>query len=90
MYVEPGRMGFIAWPLKDCNRPKDESDHALKVLFELLVRRARYENCTFLYTMSKVRPWAEKLESYGMQVAEAAATTYIMALTGADTAFIRD
>lgn len=90
MYLDDGRMGFVDWALKDPASPRDESDRALRALFGCMVRHARESRCAFLYSMTKTVPWGKKLESYGMQVAEQNATTYIMALKGAETAFISD
>jgi len=90
MYVEPGRIGFIDWALKDRKHDKALSDKALRELFSILVDVAKKSKCAFIYSMTKTKAWGDKLVSYGMQVAETEATTYILSLDGIDTSFIRD
>ena len=90
MYIEPGKIGFIDWALKDRSLPKEECDKAFRDMFTLLIDIAKKSKCAFIYSMTKTKSWGEKLLSYGMTTAETGATTYILSLNGLDTSFISD
>lgn len=90
MYEDTGRMGFIDWALKNPEARREDSELAFREMFSRLKAEAEADGCRFIFSMTKTEPWQRKLVSYGMQVAEVGATTFIMALGGGDTAFIRD
>lgn len=90
MYIEPGKIGFIDWALKDRTHDKKISDEAIKMMFDMLVETAKNSKCAFIYSITKTKSWGEKLLSYGMMTAETGATTYILSLNGTDVGFISD
>jgi hypothetical protein len=90
MYMDPGRMGFIDWALRNPEIDKAITTPVLETLFKSLVKIAQVSGCAFIYSMTKNVSWGNKLISYGMKTAEVGATTYILPIAGNDVAFIQD
>jgi len=90
MYVDEKTIAVIDWAVSNKIYPKEIRAYALKTLFEYLVERAKKKGCNYIYSFTGNKKWGQKMESYGMRLAEQDAATYIMPLNNGDVSFISD
>lgn len=91
IYIEAGIMGYISSTISDRNVDRGIISDALAQLFQTVVNKANEAGCRFIYSETKNKSWADKLQSYGMLIAERDVTTFVLPLTNnTDVSFISD